>query len=510
MRKAYRHFSKSMIISVLFVLFFSLNATAGVKAFLSYSTFYSPNESPYMESYISINGESVKYIKQSNGKFQAHLEILFTFERNDSIKFFQKILLKSPEIEDTTSKSIINFLSIERFYIPEGSYSFNVSIQDINSKDAPIKSEEEITVFYPKEKTSISGIQLLSSVEKAETKTSKTKHGFNIHPYFSNFFPDYINQISFYYEIYNTKIMLGEPNKFINRYYIQDATNKQKVSPFIFQKTVKTSTVDLSFGNFDISELPSGNYYLVVEATDTTGTILAFNALFFQRSNPKFIRTNTFTQLDITNTFVEKYNNFDTLLIYLDYLYPLAEDQDMMTRNAILMDIQQNMDSITLFKDYKKQKVAMMQHYLLDFWTRRDNVNPEKEWESYLEKVREVNYKYTSLKTKGYQTDRGRVYLKYGPPNSINAEPMGADSYPYEIWHYYMVKGQGNRKFIFYNYDRAQNSYILLHSDVTGETYEPQWEKILRNRRSAGVNSDIRTSTPVWGDRSRDFWTNPR
>jgi len=509
MKKSFRHFSIATILLVLSVMLPS-NISAGVKAFLSYSTYYYPEEGPYMESYISINGESVKYVKQSNGKFQAQLEILFTFERNDSIKFFQKIRLNSPEITDTTSKSIINFMSIERFYVPEGSYSFNVSIQDMNTKDAAIKSKEDITVYYPKEKVALSGIQLLSSVEKATTKTSTTKHGYNIHPYFSNFFPDYINQITFYYEIYNTKLMLGEPNKFISRYYIQDATNKQKVNPFIFQKTVSTNLIDVSFGNFDISELPSGNYYLVIEALDTTGTILAFNNLFFQRSNPKYVKTQTYSNLDVTNTFVEKYTNFDTLLRYLDYLYPLTEDKDMMIRNTILMDIQQNMDSIILFKDYKKQKVKMMQLYLLDFWTSKNSIDPQKEWESYLEKVRDVNHRYSAMKTQGYQTDRGRVYLKYGAPNSISAEPMGADSYPYEIWHYYQVKGQGNRKFIFYNVDRAQNSYILLHSDVNGETYEPQWEKILRNRRSAGVNSDIRTSTPVWGDRSRDFWTNPR
>jgi GWxTD domain-containing protein len=41
----------------------------------------------------------------------------------------------------------------------------------------------------------------------------------------------------------------------------------------------------------------------------------------------------------------------------------------------------------------------------------------------YLEQVKKVNASYGNNLNMGYDTERGRVYLQYGPPNAI------ADSY---------------------------------------------------------------------------------
>jgi GWxTD domain-containing protein len=497
------------LIITLGLLLTILSTQASIRAFLSYTTYYSPSEGPYMETYLSVNGRSANYKKLANGKYQANLEIVFTFERNDSIISFQKIALNSPEINSLSDDSTIDFINVERFFIPSGTFNFNISIQDLNSKDAPIKSNEQITISYPKTKVSLSGIQLVSNVEKSEKPNSMTKNGYDVYPYFNNFYPDFIHQITCYFETYNTKAILGENNAYIIRYYLEDANTRQKLGTFIKQKRMKTSEVDISFGNFNIAKLPSGNYNLVAEILDTTEKVLAFNSVFLQRSNPKLVINNTYSQLDIANTFVEKIANFDTLRTYINYLYPILDDQERVSSNSILMDQKQNADSIFISAEYRKQKTFIMQQFFLDFWKKRNSIEPEKEWEKYLEQVTYVNNRFSSLNQKGYISDRGRVYLKYGAPNSVSAESMGADSYPYEIWHYYLIKGQGNRKFVFYNIDRVSNSYELLHSDVFGEINEPEWEKILRNRRQSS-DHDTKTAEPGWGDHSRDYWNNPR
>jgi len=500
---------KKILLSSL-ILLSIMNVNATVRAFLTYTTYNSIADGAYMETYLSVNGKSVKYIKLANGKFQAQLELLFTFERNDSIISYQKIALNSPEINDTTADNTIDFINVERFFIPTGLFDFKISIRDINSKDIAITSKEQISIDYPKSKVTLSGIQLVSSVEKSEKQSKMTKHGFDVFPYFSDFYPDYINLITFYFETYNTKSILGDKNIYLVKYYIEDATTKQKLGSFVKQKKMKASEIDVNFGNFNIAKLPSGNYNLVAEISDTTDQLLAFNKLFFQRSNPKLIITNEYSSVDITNTFVEKIGNFDSLRLFINYLYPIVDDQEGISMNSILMDQKQNYDSILISKEYKKHKLFIMQQFFLDFWKKRNNLDPEKEWNAYLEKVNTVNSKFSSLNQKGYISDRGRVYLKYGAPNSVSAESMGADSYPYELWHYYLIKGQGNRKFIFYNIDRVSNSFELLHSDVLGEINEPEWEKILRNRRQSNGNHDEKISTPGWGDHSRDYWNNPR
>ena len=39
--------------------------------------------------------------------------------------------------------------------------------------------------------------------------------------------------------------------------------------------------------------------------------------------------------------------------------------------------------------------------------------------------------------------------MQYGPPNSRNKVDNAASTYPYEIWHYYKLKNQSNKKFVF-------------------------------------------------------------
>ena len=499
------------IILLLIICFSLVSANAKIRAYLSYATFYAPTDGPYMETYLSINGKSVKYQKLENGKFQAKIEVLFYFDRNDSIKSVQKIELKSPEIADTTQQYLVDFIDVQRFATPSGFLNFNISIRDMNTSEPAITSKEKISINYAPTSVSLSGLQVIDKIIKSETPISLTKHGYDIYPYLNDFYPSYINNINLYFEVYFTKNVIGENSNYISKYYIEDANSHQRLGQFIKQKTVKCSEIDVTFGNFDITKLPSGNYNLVVEVLDTNQKVMAFNSFFFQRSNPNLATENSsFKSIDVSNTFVANINNFDTLRLYLDYLYPILDENETVARNSIFMDQRQNRDSIIISNEFKTKYILIMQQFFLDFWKKRNEQNPKKAWEDYLIEVMSVNQMYSTLNTKGYLSDRGRVYLKYGKPNSINSESMGADSYPYEIWQYYQIKAQGNRKFVFYNIDRVSNSYELLHSDVTGEIHESEWEKILRNRRQNQSDHDTKTSTPVWGDHSRDFWNNPR
>ena len=115
-----------------------------------------------------------------------------------------------------------------------------------------------------------------------------------------------------------------------------------------------------------------------------------------------------------------------------------------------------------------------------------------------------MNERYGSKVIEGFRTDRGRVYLRYGPPNTITEEPYDPQAYPYEIWHYYEIGQQTNVKFIFYNRDLVTNNYELLHSDYIGELHDPAWQMKLVKRLSPNSNPDITTPEEYWGGNARD------
>ena len=72
----------------------------------------------------------------------------------------------------------------------------------------------------------------------------------------------------------------------------------------------------------------------------------------------------------------------------------------------------------------------------------------------------QVNNNYSTLSYKGYKTDRGQCYLKYGPPSEIEYHNFDGNTYPYEIWYYNTVpNGQVNVYFVFYNFVYFCNIY---------------------------------------------------
>jgi len=116
---------------------------------------------------------------------------------------------------------------------------------------------------------------------------------------------------------------------------------------------------------------------------------------------------------------------------------------------------------------------------------------------------------YGSKLQKGYRTDRGRVYLKYGAPNSITESPFTASLHPYEVWHYYHTEGESNVKFIFYNTDLVSNEYELLHSTKRGEIRDPAWQLRLMKGHIPQSNFDLTRPENFWGNDMDDNWRNP-
>jgi hypothetical protein len=124
--------------------------------------------------------------------------------------------------------------------------------------------------------------------------------------------------------------------------------------------------------------------------------------------------------------------------------------------------------------------------------------------------VTQVNQVYQTRIYLGCETDRGRIYLKYGKPDVISENRHEPSAYPYEIWQYYKIENQSNRKFVFYNPDLVTNDYILLHSNLTGEVSDPQWELKL-NKRNTNTNGFDDVNQPNHlGGKADEIFRNPK
>ena len=223
----------SKFISItLFIFFISANTFAGtLKAYFTYCTFNTPDNNPYIETYLSVVGESSKYVKNEANIFQSKIEVTLIFKQGEEIKKFKKYILLSPEINDSLAEKV-NFMDQQRILLPNGKYEFEISIKDLNSAEPPFKSIQILTIDYPKDKISISDIELIESLKKTTTKSIITKSGYDILPYTSDFYPESFDKIAFYAEIYNADKVLGNNHDFLISYYIETFETKKVVGSY--------------------------------------------------------------------------------------------------------------------------------------------------------------------------------------------------------------------------------------------------------------------------------------
>jgi len=88
--------------------------------------------------------------------------------------------------------------------------------------------------------------------------------------------------------------------------------------------------------------------------------------------------------------------------------------------------------------------------FIEQFWLRRDP-NPgttENAFKAeHYRRIAFANQRFGAIALAGWQTDRGRIYIMYGPPDEIESHPSGGGPdgrAPFEMWRYRYIEGIGN------------------------------------------------------------------
>lgn len=485
---------KLLLLALVFALY-SIGLKAGnLTAYFSYCTFDIPGQSPYLETYLNVVASTVKFVPVENNKLKGQLEVQWIIRSDDKIVHVDKYNLISPEVSPGDS-SIPDFMDQQRLKLDVGNYEIELSIRDKNNNIKETTLKQKVTINFPNDTISISDIELVESYSKTQEPNKFTKSGYDIIPFVHTFLPKNISSLKFYAEIYRSDITPA--SDYLIRYFISDKEKRRVVDDYIVSLKQSPKNINIILGDFDIKNLPSGNYHLNIEIRNRENKLIAYNQLFFQRSNErnKPMVTADISAIDINNTFVTSYTNADTLVDYIACLYPIS--------TMLEAEIADN--------QMKSKDIRSMQQYIYHFWRNRNNEDPEKAWLDYKLEVARVNNAYSTMISKGYDTDRGRVYLQYGPPHTMTEVKDEPSSYPYEIWHYHTIKNQSNRKFVFYTNERSSNDYRLLHSDALGEINEPKWELVLHSRsQQFGIDLGQENSLDTYGSKTKDIFSNPR
>lgn len=459
--------------------------SGSLNAYLYMAQFKSPTTGAYIESYLDIMGNSVKFEKQADGTFQSKIQVLYLFKQNGVIKTFEKYILESPKVTDTIS-SYPNFTDVQRMAIENGIYNFELKIQDLYDT-ANVFTYQNIVTISMNETVQFSDIELIESYKESIEESQISKNGLDMVPYVSSFYPDHLNTLTFYAEVYNTE----KQEEYLLQYYIQESSKGENLDRFSKAKKIDLKAVYPIVSSFDITDLKTGNYNLILNLRNRENKVIAEKIFFFQRyKKSENIAQDTLYLESLGITELRDVNNVITMKDYIKSLFPILNQRELyQAQNAL-----------------NSNDIQLMKAYFNNYWNTTSQ-QPEQDWAVYKANVEKVNLSYHSQIKRGYETDRGRVYLKYGPPSDINSSEHEPSTYPYEIWQYFEINGETNKRFVFYNPDLVGSDFQLLHSDVKGEMSNPYWQKELTKRNSTTPNNfDDRNGESQYGNRSRDLF----
>jgi len=483
------------IILTLIIAILTIGAKAnGLEAYVSYGIYKLPEGKPYVETYLAVTGQSVKW-KRENNKLLSNVEITLSLWKDTTIVSFSKEILKQ-QADSVAGAKTLNLVYEKRLQAPSnGKYTLKIKLHDLNDTLAPYYTGTIITIDFPADSTVISSIMPVMSFSKAEKTGSLTKSGYDLIPYIFDFYPTKITNFTFYAEIYpGGKLKTGDP--FLLVYYLMNHESGKIIPKYKKYKRMQAATVNVALNTLDISNLPSGNFDFIMEIRDAKNQLLTTQYYFFQRENTDIqMSLSDIASVNITKSFAERITDKDTLELIIRSMFPISSELEKQFAESLI----------------SKGETYPMQQYILNFWEQRNPVNPEEPFRKYMEEVAKVEKTYSTLIDHGFETDRGRVYLQYGPPNTIAKNYNEPSAYPYEIWHYYKLANQSNRKFVFYNPTLSNNSFSLLHSDALGEPNDYQWRIHLRGR-DAGYKSIDQTGEKEtdWGSKYNEWYELPR
>jgi GWxTD domain-containing protein len=483
-----------------FLSFLLLTATEAmaIRVTFDYRVFHLPGEGPYVEFMTAFEPASMKPIAGDGGQVLFQAELTLIVSQNGQVIDFRKVRASSDPVgEDLPA----NMLSVERFFLKNGRYSLELKATDIGNPDDPGQTYvQEFAIDNLSEGAFVSDIEFVSAYTPTAEPNAFSKSGYDILPYLSSYFPTDMTKLVFYAEIYQTHNYFGEGAAFASSVCITDALNRE-IAECKRIRREKAAPVVPMLQSLDISNLPTGDYKLRIEVRDRENNLVVARERKFARNfvvqapaDPTLVPDDV-----IRNSFAARYTNRDSLYAILQSHLPAAESIE---RTTI---------------DYRlgEADLAMLQSFFYSFWQRRSPGDPEGAWRAYEKQLAIVESNFATKIRRGWQTDRGRVYLQYGPPSSRVVRNHDPDYWPFEIWHYYETNtGLHDRRFLFIN-TSLNTDMELLHSDVPDEVQNNDWKQLVRSRQGnnpavIGRNANNQMVDPYSGDELQDLWYNPR
>ena len=436
-----------------------------------YSSFYDTDTSAFVQVYLSVFQGNLKYTQEDSGRFTASFTTRLQVTQDD--RTVRDITHKfRNSTQDTSKLSHLNrFVDIFNLEIPYGKYQAKVTLTDAKSGMSG-NYTLDLKTINPAKDVFLSDLELCTSVTRDTSKTASifSKNGLKVIPNPGCVF-DIIRPLLYYYVELNN--LSYQPNGPRNYYQFDYVVINSKGDTIKHHQPVKKPIMGPSLveaGGLNILALPQDVYYFTARVTDLTSGKTAIASRKFRVNKPQKKQT------------AQQQGQLATNAIIADYYGTFTKDQLVEEFNEAKYIA--TGQEIKIFDNIQNEQG--MKKFLTEFWLRRDKaagIPAGTTRREYLQRVNYANENFRSMGRKGWMTDRGRVYIMYGPPDEYERHTSSMDLEPYIIWRYHSL--EGGAEFIFVDQE-GFGDYQLVHSTYRKELQNPNWYEMLRKKTSSG------------------------
>jgi len=423
---------------------------------LDYAKFRYDNENTYLEIYYAFYPYFLTY-RWSGEKYRTGVQLRMRLKNNETntYLFDERSGLQVDAADTTEATSRFPFVTQAGYAVPFGDYTLEVVANDSLAPSRRDSVSFNISANAYPAGAWCSDLELCSTIKSSQKRDDPFfKNSLEVVPNPTLVFGVTARPVVFHYvELYN----LDPVKTYTVKQLIIDPDGE------VIREASKTRNFGardaIEVGTTNVTSIFSGRYQFHVLVLDDSSQEIAKAEKTFYVYNPHLqvpsLTDPVFQEMELAGLSEER----------------LTEEFQQARYLATEGEIEAFAEIIS--EDEKRK-------FLAEFWVNVESGESRHgpiSRADYLKRVEKTNERYPSMGKKGWRSDRGRIYILYGPPDEIDRYPSAGESKPYEIWRYHSI--ESGVEFIYIN-RWGFGDYELVHSTKRDELRNEQWQNYLR------------------------------
>lgn len=424
-------------------------STGNIRVLADCCAFRGDSLAGLVEVYIQTYLDGITFVEEENGSVRAEIgyEAFLVGQKGRTTLREWTMPVRLGGAHDAVRPGLALYDKLDLAVKP-GAYDLELEIRDLNGTHRGRLSLRVVARDLSGEGPSLSDLQLARSVTRSpEGDDLWTKSGYRVLPNPSRRYGEAQPVLQCYAEAYGLR-SVAEGGEFCTVLYeVEDVEGKNVYTkgPFLMRRMGESAVL---VGDIDVRDLAPGYYRLSVSLEDT----IAYSRLNGPRSSAIFIRAE------------------DTVAGA-----PRGLSAAESTAAEIELRFVGTPADARQFRELSPVGRAL---FLERFWQGRDPDPSTQANEARADlhaRIALAQSRFRETGRDGIDTDRGRVFIKFGPPTEISRESGELTCKDHEIWSY---RKEREYEFVFFD-ETGAGSYRLIHSNYPGEVSRPEWRDIV-------------------------------